>query len=262
MKIDNPEKCCTNVYLYDGSFDGLLTAVFDGWNDSLLANIVAEERYQSCLTDSVVIVCSDEKKASRIRKWVVKNFSDSVLMKIYRVFLTEEDGCERDIFLYLRYIGRKGKSGVFDITNEFVNRVDRLERAFNGETHKLYGFLRFRELASGIMLTEIRPKYNQLEPLMNFFHDRQPGAKIIIYDTKRNIGAVCNGKGWYVSSAIELEEIRGCGVVDGNFEQMWTEYLTALSIKERENYKLQRQMMPMKYRQFMTEFTKHAEQTL
>lgn len=259
MKPENLGEYCTNVYLYDGSFDGLLTAVFDGWNDSLLENIISEERYQHRLTDSTVSVCSDQKKAARIRKWIIKNFGDSVLIKIYKVFLTEEDGCERDIFLYLRYIGRKGKSGIFDMANKFVNRVDGLERAYNGETHKLYGFLRFRELPTGILLAEIGPKYNQLEPLIVFFHDRQPGARIIIYDTKRKLGAVCNGNGWYLSSALEIDEIRHDGTVKEDFEKMWTEYLTVLSINERENYKLQRQMMPMRYRQFMTEFTKQAD---
>ncbi len=242
-----------NVYIYDGSFEGFLCAVFRAWNDKLLKNICCEQRYEPEFADVDFHVFAEIKKFERVQTWIIENFGYVVSLKIYRVFLTESTGCELSIFNYLKYLHHNGKFFRNNYVNSVVMAVDKLERAFCNETHHLYGFLRFKESVDGVLYSEICPKYNQLEPLAVFFHDRLQGKSFIIHDTERKLSAVCNGKYWYITSVTEK---RGadCRENQDAFESMWKRYLDVLTIKERENYALQRQMLPIRHRKNMTEF--------
>ncbi len=251
MHGEQLEKC--KIYLYDGTFEGVLTAIFDAWNDKLMADICSADKYCIRLIDVTYGVQVDEKKAERIRAWIIREFGYGTLLKVYRALLTESEGCELKVFQYLKYVSKAGRRGCRNLSNSCVDAVNKLEIAFCNETHKMYGFLRFKELSSGILFAEIGTKYNQLEPLIVFFHDRLPGEKIIIHDQKRNLSAVCDGRLWYITSLLDITKLNADEGQE-DFEVLWRQYLQALSIKERENYKLQRQMMPIRYRGYMTEF--------
>ena len=244
----------SKIYLYDGSFEGLLTAVFDAWNDKTLLDIRPQQAYECGLLDDTVLTVTDPEKFERVRVWLRKKIGSDAFLKVYRAFLTESESCEKIIFDYIKLAAVLGKNVDRHLASAAVDAIDRLERAFCNESHKMYGFLRFKESTSGVLYAKIGTKYNQLEPLIVFFHDRLPGKKLIIYDENRKLAAVCDGDAWYItdafdSAAFDTEDL------EEDFELLWKSYLDELSIKERENYKLQRQMMPLRYRPYMTEFS-------
>lgn len=244
------------IYLYDGSFEGLLTAVFYAWNDRALLDICSRQAYEAGLFEEPVPVGTEEDKAARVHVWMRKRLGNGVFRKVYRAFLTEEKGCEKIILDYLRLAAKRGREVDRFLTDPAVNAIDGLERAFCGETHKMYGFLRFKESATGVLYAVIGTRYNQLEPLIVFFHERLPGRRLVIYDEKRKLAAVCDGSAWYITERLpggmpETETTEE----EAETEAAWKEYLDALTVQERENKKLQRQMMPLRYRPYMTEFS-------
>jgi probable DNA metabolism protein len=255
MNSDKGKCVCTNeIYLYDGTFEGLLTVIFDCWNNKSLSGIYTEKLHQPKFTELITAVTTDESKAFRVQAWILNAFGEKILTKIYRAFLTEEEDVEIYIFRYLKLLFKKGKSIFKDIADPLIDRIENYERAFSGETHKMYGFTRFEETKDGILFSIINTRYNQLEPLMKFFCNRYSGKRIVIYDLGREKAAVYDGINSYlIDNPPWINKFINCKE-SGAYEKMWREYLEALSIKERKNYKLQRQMMPLRYRPFMTEF--------
>ena len=62
------------IYLYDGSFDGLLTAIFDSFTDKRPLDIFRQEHYQPQLFDEIISVTTENDKAQRV--------ADSILAKL------------------------------------------------------------------------------------------------------------------------------------------------------------------------------------
>ncbi len=76
------------TYLYDGSFDGLLTIVFDCFRYKQLPSaIFVQDTYQTNLIDQFVYIETDFEKSKRVLNGIVKNSSSETLYHCYYAFL-------------------------------------------------------------------------------------------------------------------------------------------------------------------------------
>lgn len=76
------------VYLYDGSFDGLLTIVFDCFKyKQFPSNIFTKDSYQTNLIDQTVYIETDFEKSKRILDGILKTISYETLFQCYHAFL-------------------------------------------------------------------------------------------------------------------------------------------------------------------------------
>lgn len=243
-----------NVYIYDGTFEGLLSAVFEAWKDKDFSDIRTEsENTDMSLIENMVNVTTDTLKSDRITKWIKSKIGFESLKKIYRVYLTERSDRGRIIFRYLKIASAAGS--VIDdlLTHPDIMNINSADRLFSRETMRLHGFLRFEVLANDVLYAEISPEYNQLEIISPFFADRFLGNPWIIHDTKRDIAAIFDGEHFILTEAgnnLPRSETKS----ERNYKEMWKGYLSALTIKERMNLKLQQQFIPYKIRMNMTEF--------
>ena len=79
------------VYVYDGSFEGLLTAVFDTYVRKEEPILVSEcNNFQLLLDTFVYNVITDEEKAERVIKKVYETAGNEVVLTILRAFLSKE----------------------------------------------------------------------------------------------------------------------------------------------------------------------------
>ena len=86
-----------HVYLYDGSFEGLLTAVFEAWGDKNFKDICAHANLRPGFLDSNIYVETDDAKAERISRWIRTKVSESVGNSIYAVSYTHLDVYKRQV---------------------------------------------------------------------------------------------------------------------------------------------------------------------
>ena len=242
-----------HVYLYDGSFEGLLTAVFEAWGDKNFKDICAHANLRPGFLDSNIYVETDDAKAERISRWIRTKVSESVGNSIYEYFAAEAPSCEKIIYFYLRACNRYGPTVDDHLTDPAVLNFANAQKPIGRERNKMLGFVRFRELDNKVLFSEIATEYNHLMYLGSFFFDRMTAIPWMIYDSGRHMAAVSSGTRWTIVDQIVAESINEKQGGD-NFEVMWKNYLQALTIKERANRKLQVQMMPLKYRKYMTEF--------
>ena len=141
--------------------------------------------------------------------------------------------------------------------NPYVRRVFELARAVGNETHHLFGFTRFEETENGILFAQIHPKNQVLPMLMPHFADRFPCENFVIRDRGRNLyGIHPAGKDWFLAS-IENGPDRSqlkLSEEELQMQELFRYFTDKIMIEERENRKLQRQLLPLRFRTDMTEF--------
>ena len=154
--------------------------------------------------------------------------------------------------------------GVF-LADDDCNRVFALDRAAGREQQHLYGFLRFEEVQIGVLYARIGPKNQLLHLLMPHFADRFPMENFMIHDEKRGqIGLHPAGRQWYVISGmgeISADMLR-TAQGEKEIQELFRHFCTSIAIRERENRNLQRNMLPLRYRPYMTEFPSGKEEAV
>ncbi|MBO5112249.1 MAG: DUF4130 domain-containing protein, partial [Lachnospiraceae bacterium] len=91
------------------------------------------------------------------------------------------------------------------------------------------------------------------------FADRLPLENFVIHDEVRNIFAVHPaGKEWFLMQGKEGMELPDHCFSAGEekYSELFCSFFHTIAIKERHNKELQRGMLPLRYRKYMTEFTK------
>lgn len=241
------------TYLYDGTFDGLLTIVFDCYVlKKLPLKIIAEDKYIPNILDNIEKVITDYNKSERIFNGIVKNISYDVLYNSYYAFLAEDNEKEINILKYLLYGFLVGPQIDTMLSIDFVFKVNSLRKKMLSEAHKLKGLLRFSKIGDNLFYSSIHPTHNVIENLGHHFIKRLPTQNFIIHDKNRNIAFLYNTKKYEIidSSSIKIPNITE---EEKLYQELWKAFFNTIAIKERTNKKLQMQFMPKKYWQDLTE---------
>ena len=240
-------KLINKTYLYDGSFEGLLTIVFNSYRTKTLPQkIYDENNYIPNFLDKIEYIKTDYDKSQRIFNGIEKNICYEALYNSYYAFLSNEKDKEIFILKYLCNGFDLGPEINNMITISYVFKVINMRKRALSECHKLKGLLRFQEININLCYAQIHPDNNILEPLGHHFINRFPTQNFIINDLNRNICFIYNGKEYKIidSRNLKIPEISGDEL---KYQELWKLFFDTISIKERKNVKCQMQFMPKKY---------------
>ena len=98
----------------------------------------------------------------------------------------------------------------------------------------------------GVQYAKIAPKNNILPILTPFFVARLKIIPFILHDVTHNLCSVYDTKEWHVSSSEGLIA-PDLSQKEEEVQKLWRAFFDAVSIKERENTRLQKQNMPSRY---------------
>ena len=101
------------------------------------------------------------------------------------------------------------------------------------------------------------PKNNVITFIVPHFADRLPLENFVIHDTLREIYALHPAGGdWYLVTGDGGETMPEpvFSRQEKKYDELFTHFFHTIAIKERRNYGLQRNMLPLRYRKYMTEF--------
>lgn len=242
------------AYLYDGSFEGLLTAVFEAYYRREVPGVVARAKgYQENMLQVPVHIATDRRKADRVSAAVRSKISPATLENSYFAYLSELPGCDMWIYEYLRLGFKLGGSLNRHLTDDRVSRVLEAAGKVTWEKHKMTGLLRFSLIGPDTYFAAIEPQYNIASLLAPHFANRYAGQKWIIYDAGRKLAAVYDTKRWIMESGVELNQYVGAGGTEALYQNLWRLYFRSISIKSRENLRLQRSFMPRRYWKYLPE---------
>ena len=246
-------KLINKTYLYDGTFDGFLTIVFDCYlNKTLPQKIYSQDIYISNFLDKNEIIETDHQKAQRVFNGIEKNICQEALYNAYNAFLSNEQEKEIYILKYLCNGFDIGPEINNMITISYVFKTISMRKRVSSECHKLKGLLRFQEIGENLCYASIHPDNNIIEPLGQHFIRRLPSMNFVIHDKTRELCFIYNGKEYRIinSHGIKIPKV---SYKEQKYQELWKMFFKTIAIKERTNPRCQMQFMPKKYWQDLIE---------
>ena len=254
------------VYVFDNTLDGLLTAVFDSFFlKQQPVVLLAEGEQLPLFTDEPYRVVTDSEKAERVWKGLEKHLSKEGLHMITISWLSEERALNQPLFNFICKVFRLNVSGLErNASDEDVLAVRNTCRRVLYEQLRMKQFVRFQKAKDGTYLGVVSPDHNVLPLITDHFSDRFNDQPWLIYDTKRHYGYYYDGK-TVIRVTFENEASLpfdlSSGKMDADilsdndqlFQDLWRTYFKAICIKERMNPKKQLSDMPRRYWKYMTE---------
>lgn len=250
-----------NVFLYDKTFDGLLSAIFDAYRRRLRPDALLEcNNITPLFTDTEHRVDTAPDKAARVWTGLRKKLPQEALGMLTYAWLSEREDSDMQIFRYICKVFDMPDFNVFNFADADVLSVKQAAQKTSREKSYVIQFVRFQKTREDIYFALISPHCNVLPLVTGHFMDRFGDQRWAIYDESRgygyfydlrqiaeisldNDGAVINGK---LDDALLKED-------EALYQRLWKNYFTALSIKERANPKLQRRHMPQRFWKHLTE---------
>lgn len=200
-----------------------------------------------------------EEWAVKVARTIGTKFGEEAYLAICRALASpEKDKGEAVYKTVVAGLKMKKPSEVMgNLKDPYVHRVFELARFTANEAHYHIEFLRFRELENGILYAPIGPKNNLITFIVPHFADRLPLENFVIHDDVRNIFAVHPAKkDWYLVTGDEGMEspLYEFSEDEKKYSALFEHFFHTIAIKERKNLGLQRNMLPLRYRKYMTEF--------
>lgn len=258
-----PIEVMEELYLIcEDSLEGIFTGIYDAYlkkkPHGQIHLIVGEEVNYRLF--AVYETCApDERKAAKVAGTIMREFGEEAYLAICRALASREPDKGEAIYkTVVAGLSMKNKKQVMgNLADPYIHRVFELARFTANEAHFHVEFLRFRELESGILYAPMGPKNNLITFIVPHFADRLPLENFVIHDEIRNIFAVHPaGKDWYLVYGDEKLKQAEYSFSEGEkkYSALFSSFFHTIAIKERKNYGLQRNMLPLRYREYMTEF--------
>ena len=252
------------IYLCDNTIDGIFSAIYLAWSSKLgHANIKIEEKSEGSkfanieLFAEYAVAETDAALAQKVARAIRDKISEEAYEMCCRVGLSDYAGKADLIYRFLIFGFAVGRQITEQLSNEVVNRMFRINKNVSNEAHHLLGFLRFSEQDSGLLMAVIHPKNNVLTIITPHFADRLPEEQFMIYDGNRKLASLhVPDTPWILMQVPEMDQnrLREVSGYEDKYNELWQTFFKHIAIKERKNYNLQRNNIPLRFRPDMIEF--------
>jgi probable DNA metabolism protein len=247
--------------VYDGSFTGWLTAVFDTYEYKYTeVNIIPETVRQDDLFGQAHIVHSNETKATRVWKGLQQRISAKATKQIYQTFLSEEQGMENRLLQYIQYAFSNNNSIEENYSHPAVLYATETARKVHREKHRMEAFVRFQKTKDGLYYALIEPDFNVLPLIQEHFEKRYADQQWMIYDSRRKYGLYYDLQQTttvQVNFEATTQEGKDLAAIHDEkeplYQQLWQHYFNSVNIKARKNTKLHIRHVPRRYWRYLTE---------
>ena len=247
------------IYVCENTPDGIFTGIYDAWAAKIPTErleLLADGEYELELFAEYRYVTTDAEKAVKVARSVSRKISPEAYRQMYAASLSHERDKIMAIYRFLK-LGFSIGAKVTDMhAREEVCRMFELCRNVLNESHSFREFVRFSELENGILLARIKPKNFVLPLMADHFADRFPEENFAIIDDNAGMGIFHErGKRWFLSP-IDSDAIDRLWAQERSreYEMLWKTFFRKIAIEERRNYKCQRTMCALRFRDYMLEF--------
>ena len=250
------------IFVYDKTFEGLLTAVFDAYSRRSFPDLLlAEGEPFPLFYDEAVTIYTDDDKVDRVWKGLQKKISATALSVITVTWLSELPQADLLLFRYIRKAIDAPRTIELNFGDPDVLEVAKIWKKVTNERLRVMQFLRFQKAADGTFFAAVKPIDNVLPLTLSHLTDRFADQCWLIYDLQREYGYYYDlkettevrfeEKEAHLLSGLLSEELMDAD--EKLFQQMWKTYFKSIAIKERLNPKLHRQHMPARFWKYMPE---------
>lgn len=241
-----------------------ITGIFTGIYQAYLKKLPLEQVHLVCGEAPIVLFAEltrvepDVEMAVKVERTLRREMGSAGFSYLqFALASYEEEKADAIFKLVVDCITNKSGTRVWqNLSNDYVNKAHSFARNCQREWEHFRGFLRFMETKQGILAAKFTPKNRQIELLMPHFADRFPQENFLIYDaTRKYCGIHPAGKEWFlvIENLDEQFSEEGYGA-QKQYEELFRVFCDTIAIKERTNKSLQRNMLPLRFRDHMTEF--------
>lgn len=251
------------IYLFDGSFDGLLCCVFEYFEHKPPGvTIMPRNAYQPALLEEVSEIIADEQRARRVWDGLLKKVGQGWTRRLYCCYLSEDLHTWQSIFDFCCYVFTGPKGAENNFGHAAVIALTKMDRSVSRERHRMKAFIRFQETSDGIFYAPVSPDYNVLPLIAGFFKGRYADQRWIIYDERRKYGLYYDGDDVtqirFDHDPPTLKESTSANseFLDDKemlYGMLWRDYFKNTNIPARKNLKLHVQHVPKRYWHYLTE---------
>lgn len=245
------------IYIYDGSFEGFLTAVCAAYRGgtSHLEGIRPEGGAASLFSEEIKVE-TRLSDAERVAGAFYDACGRAASRWLYRAFLAEMPGREDVLFEYMRRGFRMKKEMYAHRTEHWMMTVLEWSETAGNEAGKLLGLVRFSELREGMLYAELRPTHDVLPLIAGHFRRRLGGTPWAIADIVRRRVIYYDGHALLSGMLAAHEGEPAVSDTEEDFRRLWQEYYKHMGIAERRDPALRRSFMPEKYWGELTEMAR------
>lgn len=240
------------ILLYDGSFEGFLSLVYDVYYKKLNPSKIVKQLPQTLILEDIIETQTNEQKATKVLDAVKTRFPKKAFDLIRNVFFCDTKEFELPLLKFI-ILGFKDSKELFNITNSQVMYLEDLQKELFRHVHKMYAFARFKELDDDTLYAKIESKFNVIYFLGRHFFKRFNNQKFIIHDINRKIAFIKNDSFIGIQNIASFEDPT-LSENEEKFDKLWKTFFEAVSIESRENIKCQKNFVPLLYRTYMNEF--------
>lgn len=248
------------ILLFDNTFDGFLTAVFDVYALKIADPLFySQENYQPKLFEEVITVSFEEQKANRVRKKLEEILSKKGVNQLWKATLSEYDDVYQVLFSILSKTFQQQRNILTNYGDKDVLRLRNIIKEIGRERHRMTAFVRFEQTTNDIYTSIIEPDFNVLPLLVLHFKQRYADQKWLIFDQKRNYGIYYD-----LQQVLPVEPMKGeqntlatttieWSEEEKHFQNLWKIYFKSTTIESRKNNKLHLQYVPRRYWKYLSE---------
>ena len=252
------------VLICEDSQESIFTAIYQTYEwklDREQVFLQIGEEGNLRLFAKYIKVETDEDKAKKVASTIIRKMGEGVYWDVCCVLASEDAEKAQAVYrTIVTAIDQKQYRNVMsNIKDPFIQKAFELARATGREINHLEGFLRFQELENGVLYAGIGPKNNLVTLLMPHFQNRYPLENFIIHDDIRQIFVIHPaGKEAFVLTGNEFTDFHlpENSEEEKYFQSLFVEFCHTIAIKERKNLALQRNMLPLRFQEYMVEFGK------
>jgi probable DNA metabolism protein len=241
------------TYVYDGTLEGFLSAVFDIYVHKATPQEIISNRsaFQPAFDTQYHHVETTKEKAARLMAGMEKIGAELPGRVVY-AFLSWMPGREMLIYRYIAMGFDIGDKLFLKLADDTVRKVLDMERQTGVEKNKTKGFLRFSVTENNIFYAEMSPKNNILPLIMAHFCRRFRVKPFIIRDLTYSQLGMFDTQGWYIHEEI-ASATPHFHTEEAKYRYMWKLFYDITSMDGRENGKNFTQRVPLRYQKHMTE---------
>ena len=247
--------------IYDGSFDGFLTAVFTIYEMKYSdVCIRTNENYRETFFGTIETIITDIEKAKRVWKGIRNNAGTEAQNLIFKCYLSEIPDIEDALLHYIEQIFNNVKDAAKNYADDYILTLSKTEKKINREKHRMDAFIRFKKTKDDIYFATVEPDFNVLPLNLKHFKNRYADQKWLIYDLKRKYGIYYDlNKVETVQLNLEDTDIsnKNADLIfsedEMDFQDLWKNYFDSTNIKSRKNMRLHIQHVPKRYWKYLSE---------
>ncbi len=272
------------AYLYDGSLEGLLSAIFAAYaNHVVPTDIACAGHLQPRLGQVLVDIDTNLEHASRVQAGLCRVCGTSAFEAVKAASLSDDPQAGTITYHFIRHAMKTNKapdypscpyrgkcfgncrfakkgSGRSDIAHPAVEPFNKIVQAVGAERHRILQFLRFEHMEGDLWFARCNPKASVVPLVMDWFVGRFNTQAFMIYDEVHHIAGVYEGRDWYL---VKTEKINlpSRSSEEKTMRHAWKRFYDTVAVESRFNPELRRQFMPKRFWRNIVEMQEEIPRT-